>query len=943
MDARYAGCASVREGPTCLLPADGDLSLWLPDAQATQASQGPHVSRKFEVRLSIDGRVIPARVSELEAGTRIVVAASELRSLPLSRSPSLSLPLPLPRVDEPSATLRVFRGGAQFTLALAAAQPLAGEIVAAFEHKRAKRYAEARDQLLAFLAEETSPEALSLLARVERALGNFRIAEARYHEAIDAHRRAGNLSAVVDDTTALVFVLIQHDRRFAESRRLLDGLVDGRGAALAGHSDSVYLIEYYRGLLSRKIADHRNALSHLRLASLEATRFGDTKRRGYADQILGHSLAETGRIDEALELMDRALDELPTVGSECARMALVNNYAWQLLLEEDASELKTTRSGEGVGDPRRRRLRPRALLREALELASGPCAGFPGKRETIQLNLALAALHDGDLDGAEENLASALRPRLDSRDRDAHEGRALTALDSLWARDIRGRLASARGKHEDALAHYAAMSELATNFSNPPGRWRALVGRAQAHAALGQPERAQALWQRADALLDTDSLLVPIHARRDRFLGRRGAATERHLESLLASGDVVDAFRVARHARARHLRSLANDQRLQSLSANHRRLWDLAMEDYRRHRESLEEATANAWQLPSDSLPVARRRQAHLEHLTREALDQALALLAPQSRADAQFRDVPDGTLVLATFPLASDWAIFAQDARGIRVHRVRFDIETANAADLSAALLAPFTPELERNSRVVVMTSGASRAIDFHALPLRGHPLLATHRVAYSLDLPPRARAGVAPANANANANANETEATILVVADPRGDLPRAREEGARVRELATGGGVKFISGNEATGAAVRALIPLARTFHFAGHGDFAESNELDSALSLADDTRLTVADVLALPHAPERVVLVGCETGKTATETPLGSLGLAQAFLISGSGAIAASTRPIRDSLGERFTELLYQQNSVPFEDAVQDAQRALLRDYPGSDWASFRLLIP
>ncbi len=942
LDAHYGGCAEVRRGPVCVLPKDGDVTVWLPgDGAGTETETGvtSPASVSSDLRVAVDGRPVAFQFSRIESGTRVVVAARDLHGL-LDDGALQDSPAPLARLAPlaPPATLLFSRHGAAFALNIRAHRTLPKELAVAVEHKRRKRYADARDVLTALLASghgDTLPEALSLLARVERALGNHRVAESRYRRAIAAHRRAGNLSAVVDDTTALVFVLIQHGRRFAESRRLLDGLAAGTTQGLARHSDSNYLVAYYRGMLGRKIADHRSALAYSRQASREAMRLGDVRRRGYSDEILGHSLAETGRVHEALALVDRALEELPEAGSECARMVLVNNYAWQLLLEKDAS----TQAGDlSRGAGRENPNRPRALFHEALQLASGPCADYPGKRATIHLNLALAALHDGDLDGVERNLANALRSSEDGGEaKDAREGRMGTALDSLWARDIQGRLAIARGEHERALGHYEAMFELASDFSSPPGRWRALVGLAQSHDVLGRHKRAQALWKRAESLLDTDSLLVPIHARRDRFLGRRAVATRRQIESLLASGELTEALRVARHARSRFLRSLVNDRRMQSLSAADRATWDLAMEDYRRHRDELEVASANAWQLPSDALAAARRQQWHLEQLTREALDHALALLGNQVAVlgDAS---LPDGSLLLAVFPLEDDWVVFAQDAQGLRVQRVpKFDVAKATPAELSAQLLAPFERELTRNARVVVMPSGATRGIDFHALPFRGQPLLATHRVAYSLDLAPSRSGGVSQVSQRRE-GANET----LIVADPRGDLPHARKEGVRAYALVAGP-VRLVSGREATATTLRALIPTARTFHFAGHGDFAESDGFGSALSLADNTRLTVADVLALPHAPERVVLVGCETAKSATDVALESMGLAQAFLVSGSDVVAASVRTINDSLGERFTELLYEGQLAAFESAAQDAQRALYRNHPESDWASFRVIIP
>src|SRR6185312_5109331 len=94
------------------------------------------------------------------------------------------------------------------------------------------------------------------------------------------------------------------------------------------------------------------------------------------------------------------------------------------------------------------------------------------------------------------------------------------------------------------------------------------------------------------------------------------------------------------------------------------------------------------------------------------------------------------------------------------------------------------------------------------------------------------------------------------LVIADPSGDLPAARAEAtAVVSALARSGwGVDDLRGVAADGEAVRRALASTQTdlVHYAGHASFGGADGADSALSLARGSRLTPADVLALPRVP-------------------------------------------------------------------------------------------
>jgi CHAT domain-containing protein len=190
------------------------------------------------------------------------------------------------------------------------------------------------------------------------------------------------------------------------------------------------------------------------------------------------------------------------------------------------------------------------------------------------------------------------------------------------------------------------------------------------------------------------------------------------------------------------------------------------------------------------------------------------------------------------------------------------------------------------------------------------------------------------------------------LLVSNPRSDLgylPAAQEEAAAIAAAigawGSGWSLKRLDGAAASSAAVSAALPTADLFHFAGHGSFAGFAGWDSELPLADRSRLTLGDVLTLRRVPRWVVLSACDAGRSSQQAPVEGIGLAQAFLLAGSQAVIAATRPVADRAARDLLSDLYR-GWRPGTDLASQLQRAELachRRDPKADCASFRLLAP
>jgi len=218
---------------------------------------------------------------------------------------------------------------------------------------------------------------------------------------------------------------------------------------------------------------------------------------------------------------------------------------------------------------------------------------------------------------------------------------------------------------------------------------------------------------------------------------------------------------------------------------------------------------------------------------------------------------------------------------------------------------------------------------VDFHALPFGAGALVDGHVVTYALGTPAPSTPPATPRGA-------------LVVGDPDGSLPWARDEAALVaRRLAE---VEVpaarLDGHAVTRRALADAAP-AWLWHWAGHGRTVERGLDDvgvSILPLTDGARFTVSDVLALPRPPAAAVLAACETAPPNAQ----DLDMARAFLLAGAGMVVAASRPVADEDAFHLARAMYPVDGPrALPDALRAAQLRLRAE--GRDWAAFRALEP
>jgi tetratricopeptide (TPR) repeat protein len=718
-----------------------------------------------------------------------------------------------------------------------------------------------------------------------------------------------SIQSEVEKAMRLVYDDLQ-DRRLAAARKTILALRLPPEAP----AESRYQLSYYGGLLAEKEGDYRTALAEIQNAVEIAERVQLDRYQWLAEEKLALLLRGVGRSREAVQLFDR-LGRTPHSADSCEEAQFLSNQAWSVLLAREA--------GESFGDPTR-------ILEQALKIYETCEDVTPQKKANILINLALAHLQEGRLTQAKDQLARA------------HELEPHASIPhKLWQLDLEARIARREGRSEEALHLFADLNELALATSSADGRLRAALGKAQSQEALRDRTAALKTLLEAETLLDEQSLQIPLHEGRETFMATRQALVSLHIELLLDQDRREEALAVARHGRSRMLRQLERGDRLANLIPEKRVRWESLLAEYQQRRAALEEQAIDEWRLPVDQRRQERGARKAEAEAVKKLLDRAFLLLEdPSEQPVKEPRPPRPGELILAYHPLPRGWTGFAADGKTVAVHRFELppDVRSLSTEEQARRLLLPFRAYIERAQRIRILPSGPLLDVDFHSLPFDGDVLLARTPVVYGLDLPVSARSAQAPGSRHA-----------LLVADPRNDLPGALAEARTIGRILTAGPQPWtteeLKSTEASVEAVRRRFGSVDLLHYAGHGTFSGFGGWESGLLLAQKTRLTLGDILALERVPSWVVLSGCDTGRSSPDASIESLGLAQAFLLAGSRAVVASIRPIDDrGVPEFFTDLYRQWDREPdLAVALQHAQLSWRQRNPGADWRAFRLFEP
>ncbi len=175
---------------------------------------------------------------------------------------------------------------------------------------------------------------------------------------------------------------------------------------------------------------------------------------------------------------------------------------------------------------------------------------------------------------------------------------------------------------------------------------------------------------------------------------------------------------------------------------------------------------------------------------------------------------------------------------------------------------------------------------------------------------------------------------------------LPGARQEAEAIANLLN---TTFLTGNQATKAAVLQQMPQSRLIHLATHGllDDFKGLGVPGAIALApagqDNGLLTADEILNLELSADLVVLSACDTGRGKI-TGDGVIGLSRSLISAGAPSVIVSLWAIPDAptafLMKQF--YLHLQQNLNKAQALRQAMLITKKQYPhSSQWAAFMLV--
>lgn len=737
------------------------------------------------------------------------------------------------------------------------------------------------------------------LARQAQHQGQWNRALNLRTQIIEAAQRQGLISELVKQRVSQAYIHYYHQGDFEAARQL----IEAASADAAGYPAAQIHIDYAKAMLARQTHDLQTTLRAFDRAARGAERLHMTSMRWAIGVEKCTASAEMGIFDEAIETIIKLKAASPPMPS-CWRTQAMVSWAWTALLAKEA--------GHPVPP-----LNATDLLNQAKTEFDDTCPNA-GSQANVWTNLAFAALQNHQPKAARHALDEARRLEPDPRP----EVR-------MWSQHIEGLIALRNQDAPRALRLYTELADWAERTDSAEHRWRASLGQARALRDMHQIDRAIAAYQSAERHLNAQGLFIELGRGRGEFMANRQTSAQELIDLLIDQGRHEDAVSAARAARIRILAQLHRASRLSALSPDARQRWEHLSQQLHRQRQQIDAAVAESWSLSQQELEAHHQasRQQRARH--RELMNEALALL--QTPGVHHSRLPVEDHLLLGYHPTPEGWMGFALDRDQTKVVRLAPFPDNPSPQDWSNILLAPFKAELGQHTRIRILPYGPLTHVDFHALPWQGRPLIETHIVLYTLDLDlPRP---------------SRTGHEAVVITDPLGDLPMARDEGEQAarRLRAQGWSVETHHQLHATTPHFSKAFRRASLLHYAGHATYAGQGGWDSYLVMANDARLTVGDILSLSGtAPPIVILSGCETGRSDAQAQV-RLGLAQSFLLKGAKMVIVTTRPIADRDGLDFMTKFYET-----KDDDQDLARTLatvqrMYTQENIDWAAFRILVP
>ncbi|MFT4028252.1 MAG: CHAT domain-containing protein [Protaetiibacter sp.] len=670
---------------------------------------------------------------------------------------------------------------------------------------------------------------------------------------------------------------------------------------LGAHPLSLGRAHLNRGLVRLGRSDVDGAERDFALAADAFARAGDATEEAKAHSNEGYAAMLRGDLGRAIGVMDAAAQVLGSL-SPVMRAVCDSDRAEALLaagMTTDAVALLADAARiYGARGLRQAQAEAELLLARALVDESPAEAAMIAGRAARRLRgrgnaswavradalVATARLRAGRASAAVREAGARTAQELDTLQR--RDDAALLRLELALAELAAGREREARllreAAHPDAGAPIAVQvraEEVDAVLARARGDGDAVLG------AAARGVETLTSWQASLGSLELHSGAA-VHGRRLAALGTRAAIDRGEPQGVLEwservrrlSGSFPPLRPPADPRLAAALTELRELQRSESPTpATAARVAALRDEVRRIHWADAARAPARADAVEVDELHEALRSDgaAFVAHLwTDEGL--AALVIAPRSVPGGRVVELGRARVEELLGGLLADLDMAASLLPPLLRETVDAALD-ARLAELDALLLAPLAELLSGAHRLVLTPAGALAGVPWTMLPsVAGRALVVAESARRWLD----------------GRGAGTAIRRVGFASGPGVDRSRDELDAAADAWHPTARAVR----HEASAAAVTAVAERVELLHIAAHGRHAAEHPLFSGFELADGPWFGY-DIDQLERVPRAVVMSACELGRSANRWGLEALGMARAWLQSGSHTVLSAPASVAD----------------------------------------------
>lgn len=474
------------------------------------------------------------------------------------------------------------------------------------------------------------------------------------------------------------------------------------------------------------------------------------------------------------------------------------------------------------------------------------------------------------------------------------------------------------GRLEEALA--VAVEATQTPSKDTP-QWQGLALQGQILLALSRPVEALDAYAAAFDEVQRFSQMVSFGASRGRYFEDRRALVKAYVQALLEAGAVSRAFVTVANAQGQLLRSVEPSLFPEQVPE--------ALNEERLKRSAQFWQASNAYNARvADCAPLeALDRQACVEESQRirdkefdallDWLNRNVARQVPPrlSLEDIQ-RGLGEGEALLLVFKGAARWYSLLYTDGVVQGWR------EAAAPDV---ILSQWADHLASVDHVYLSTGGLAQ--DLH---LAEHPEGGPWATRISLSY--------LPSPAHLLRTHIKPRSPPVLVSNPQQNLLRVEQATPALKALLPDG-LKIVKAEAATVAQVRPLVAGASAFIFAGHGS-DECGDMGGCLVLHDNKRFALGEVLMMGEGPALAFIVACHGEKQAGFGASGAVGLADAFLTTGTRTVIAADGEVDEAEAVVFLKAMLEADALRHPAAAYRKVAAALSKEGRPIWRRFRI---